>query len=158
MTLRDLAAYIEGVAARVAAGEEQLDEPEGLVDAFVACQQFYTHKSPCPGVVRALVPPTSLREGRAALAAAITQLCSGVADALTPPAVAKRLGVSPETVIGWIKSGQLKASNIGKGSQKPRYRITPDDLATFLKKQQPEPPRTARKATPKKSSTKNYRS
>jgi len=77
--------------------------------------------------------------------------------ALTPPQVAKQLGVAPETVISWIKSGHLKASNVGKGLQKPRFKITPNDLATFLKQQQPESP-PARNALPKKSSTKNYRS
>lgn len=56
---------------------------------------------------------------------------------LTPPQVAKQLGVDPATVIGWIRSGQLKASNLGKGDLRPRYRVQPGDLDAFLKKRQP---------------------
>lgn len=56
---------------------------------------------------------------------------------LTPPQVAKQLGVDPATVISWIRSGQLKASNLGKGDQRPRYRVQPGDLDAFLKKRQP---------------------
>lgn len=57
---------------------------------------------------------------------------------LTPPRVAKQLGVDPATVIAWIRSGQLKASNIGQGDQRPRYRIQPSELESFLRKRQPE--------------------
>jgi excisionase family DNA binding protein len=77
-------------------------------------------------------------------------------DALTPPEAAKRLGVTPETVIGWIKSGQLKASNVGKGVAKPRYKIQQANLDKFMASRQPESlPLTP---TARKSSTKNYRS
>jgi hypothetical protein len=50
---------------------------------------------------------------------------------LTPPAVAKRYGVDTHKVLGWIRSGQLRALNVGDGSQRPRYRISPADLALF---------------------------
>jgi hypothetical protein len=53
-------------------------------------------------------------------------------------------------VLAWIRSGELKASNLSKGSR-PRYRVTPDDLAAFLKSRQPEPPTPRqRKATSNK--------
>jgi excisionase family DNA binding protein len=63
-----------------------------------------------------------------------------VRTVLTPPQVAKQLGVDPATVIGWIRSKQLRASNVGKGEQRPRYRIQQSDLDAFLKTRQPEPP------------------
>lgn len=54
---------------------------------------------------------------------------------LTPPEVAKRLRVSPETVIGWIKSGELAAINSGKqGCIRPRYRILEADLQSFIQR------------------------
>jgi hypothetical protein len=50
---------------------------------------------------------------------------------LTAPEVGKYLGVAPETVIGWIKTGFLKASNVATG-KRPSYRIQPTDLNAFL--------------------------
>lgn len=60
---------------------------------------------------------------------------------LTPPEVAKRLRVSPETVIGWIKSGELAAINSGKqGCIRPRYRILEADLQSFIQRRYIVPP------------------
>jgi hypothetical protein len=56
---------------------------------------------------------------------------------LSPPQVATQLGVDPATVIGWIRSGQLKASNVGKGGRRPRYRVQQNDLDAFMRKRQP---------------------
>jgi len=58
---------------------------------------------------------------------------------LTPPAVAERYGVDVHKIIGWIRRGELHAVNVGDGSQRPRYRISPADLAAF---------EAARSATP----------
>jgi len=46
-------------------------------------------------------------------------------DKLTPPEVARRWGVAPETVISWIRSGELKAIDVSArpGIGRPRYRI-----------------------------------
>jgi excisionase family DNA binding protein len=66
------------------------------------------------------------------------------ADRLTPPQVAKRYGVSPDTVRSWIERGELRAVNIGNGTVKPRYRIEPAALADFDKR------RTADKTPPQK--------
>jgi excisionase family DNA binding protein len=60
-------------------------------------------------------------------------------DVLTPPKVAKVLGVDPSTVISWIQSRQLKASNVGKGGKKPRYRIQRSDLEAFMQSRQLPP-------------------
>ncbi len=70
---------------------------------------------------------------------------------LTPPEVAKQLRCRASQVLAWIKSGELKASNLSKGNR-PRYRVTPEDLAAFLKSRQPEPRRKAAKVNRSKPS------
>ena len=52
--------------------------------------------------------------------------------------VARQLHTSPDTVRGWIKSGQLAAANLATGSR-PRYVITKADLDAFLKSRRPQP-------------------
>ena len=59
--------------------------------------------------------------------------------ALTPPAIAKLLRVNVHRVLGWIASGQLTASNVGDGINRPRWRIMPDDLDAFLLRRQRQP-------------------
>lgn len=49
---------------------------------------------------------------------------------LTPPEIAARLGIKPDRVIGWIRTGQLRAVNVGDRSR-PRWKIKPADLAAF---------------------------
>jgi excisionase family DNA binding protein len=51
-------------------------------------------------------------------------------------------GVSEHTVLGWIRSGELKAVNVGRwpGSKKPRWRITEEALAAFEQARTPTPP------------------
>jgi excisionase family DNA binding protein len=57
---------------------------------------------------------------------------------LTPPAIAARLGVAEETVRLWITSGELPAANVAKRScRRPRYRVAPEDLETFLAARRP---------------------
>ncbi len=69
---------------------------------------------------------------------------------LSPPQVAEQLGVAPETVVTWIKNGELKASNLAKAAR-PRYVVTPGDLDAFLKTRQPLPPVQPKKAVKVKS-------
>jgi excisionase family DNA binding protein len=61
----------------------------------------------------------------------------------------ERYGVNEYTVLTWIKSGELKAINVGRrpGMKKPRWRITADALATFelIRTHNPPPPRTRRR-------------
>lgn len=72
--------------------------------------------------------------------------------ALTIRDLCERYGVSEHTVLAWIKSGELRAINVGRrsGGKKPRWRITPEALATFeaLRTHDPPPPRTRRKKQP----------
>lgn len=64
-------------------------------------------------------------------------------DMLTPPQVAKRYGVSPDTVRAWIVSGNLRAVNVGEGRQRPRYRVPAEALKELDAKR---PARVAPKA------------
>lgn len=69
--------------------------------------------------------------------------------ALTIREVAERFAVGERTVIGWIRSGELRAVNCGRrpGSKKPRWRMTAESLAAFelCRTHTPPPPRTRRR-------------
>ena len=69
--------------------------------------------------------------------------------ALTVRELCDRYGVGEHTVLGWIKSGELRAINCGRrpGSKKPRWRITAEALEAFelLRTHSPPPPRTRRR-------------
>ena len=72
---------------------------------------------------------------------------------LTPPAIANRLAVTPETVLGWIRSGELKAVNVAQRScRRPRFRVDPIDLEIFLQGRQavstPKTPAPRRQRNP----------
>jgi excisionase family DNA binding protein len=64
----------------------------------------------------------------------------------------ERYGVSEHTVLGWIRSGELRAINVGRrlGAKKPRWRITPEALEAFeiLRTQTSPPPRARRRNRP----------
>jgi excisionase family DNA binding protein len=66
---------------------------------------------------------------------------------LTPPQLAKQLGVKPDKVRTWIKSGQLAATNVAKKpGGRPRYRISEAAIEEFERKRQgAAPPTPARK-------------
>lgn len=71
------------------------------------------------------------------------------APAKTPPEIAKRLKVKPETVITWIRSGRLQALNVASpGCRRPRYRVTPEALEAFERSLSvTPPPKTQRRTT-----------
>lgn len=50
-------------------------------------------------------------------------------ELLTVEDAAKRVKVHPETIRGWIRSGELPAVDIGG-----KYRIYPNDLEAFLRR------------------------
>jgi len=59
---------------------------------------------------------------------------------LTPPQVAKQLGVNPDKIRYWIISGELKASNIAlTRNKRPQYVISEADLAAFLERREVVP-------------------
>jgi excisionase family DNA binding protein len=65
----------------------------------------------------------------------------GTAAMLTPPQVAKRLGVSPDKILDWIRKGELHATNVATTrAGRPRYRISEEDLTIFQRTRQPSRP------------------
>lgn len=70
----------------------------------------------------------------------------------TPPELAKQLGIEPAKVIGWIKSGELRAVNLAtKQSRRPRWKISPDSFEEFTRPRESKavikPPRRQRRQT-----------
>jgi excisionase family DNA binding protein len=66
---------------------------------------------------------------------------------MTVRQVADQLAVDTATIASWIRSGQLKASNVGKGLIRPRWRIALSDLKAFLARRQvqADPPAARRR-------------
>jgi hypothetical protein len=79
---------------------------------------------------------TDSDDAAAVLVLADVQSASSAVDqgrgTLNPRDVAKQLGVSPATVIEWIRTRQLRASDIATG-ERPRYIIQQSDVDRFLK-------------------------
>ena len=60
---------------------------------------------------------------------------------LTPPTIAKRLGVKVDKVRAWILAGELRASNFAeKLSGRARYRVHITALIAFEKHREVKPP------------------
>ncbi len=76
-------------------------------------------------------------------------------DTLTPPEIAGQLSVSNDTVLAWIRNGELKASNIAaRTSTRPKWIVRKAELDTFLKNRQPET--NGKRSTKIESSFKRY--
>jgi len=59
---------------------------------------------------------------------------------LTPPEVAKELGVGVHKVWSWIESGELSAANFATaGKSRPRWQCSEDDLAKFIETRRNKP-------------------
>lgn len=50
---------------------------------------------------------------------------------LSPPQYAKRLGVSSDKILIWIRSGELRAIDVSNGNERPRYLIDLADIVAF---------------------------
>lgn len=59
---------------------------------------------------------------------------------MTPPEVGRLLRVAPETVVGWIRSGELRGVNVGSGAKRPRFRVSAEALADFELRRTVRPP------------------
>ncbi len=60
---------------------------------------------------------------------------------LKPPQAARLLGVSPDSVLTWIHSGELRAANLTRThGKRPRWRIHRADLVAFLSRRAATPP------------------
>jgi excisionase family DNA binding protein len=73
-----------------------------------------------------------------AIAARTAELLEqGMPDVLTVDQAAERAQCSSKTIRGAIAAGELVASNIGKGAQRPQWRIFVDDLQAWLVARRP---------------------
>jgi excisionase family DNA binding protein len=71
-------------------------------------------------------------------------------DWLSPPQVAKMLGVKGDTVRHWIHSGQLPAVNVAKKEGgRPQFAVTPAGLDIFATRRSTRPPVKQKRARPK---------
>jgi hypothetical protein len=69
---------------------------------------------------------------------------------LSPPAVARLVGVTPEKIIALIRNGEMRAIDVAtRGSRRPRYRVRPEDLELWARGRQavpaPTPPAPRRR-------------
>lgn len=74
---------------------------------------------------------------------------------VTPPELAARWGISPDKILFWIQSGELRAidASLLPGRGRPRYLIDEDDIEAFERGRQvapplPQPARRRKPATP----------
>lgn len=51
---------------------------------------------------------------------------------------AERMKVNQTKVLGWINSGELKATNVSNGSDRPLWRIDPENAKAFEEARQPK--------------------
>jgi hypothetical protein len=65
-------------------------------------------------------------------------------ELITPKALAAHLGVAPQKIISWIKSGELTARNVATStSTRPIYRIARADFDRFWSARASVPPTPA---------------
>ncbi len=68
---------------------------------------------------------------------------------LTPPQIAAQYGISPDKVVTWITSGELKAFNAAtRPTMRPRWLVDVEDLADFERRRAavaPPKPQSRRK-------------
>lgn len=59
-------------------------------------------------------------------------------NTITPPQLAKQWAISPDKVLAWIRTGELRAFNAAtKPGGRPIYRIAPDALEEFIARRTP---------------------
>ena len=67
---------------------------------------------------------------------------------LSPPAVARLVGVTPEKIISLIRNGELRAIDVStRGCRRPRFRVRPEDLESWARGREavPTPPAPRRR-------------
>jgi hypothetical protein len=64
---------------------------------------------------------------------------------LTVADVSRKLGIGIDAVLAHVKSGRLKAANVGAGVVRPRWRIAEADLMSFLSVRIAAPPAARRR-------------
>lgn len=62
-------------------------------------------------------------------------------EMLTPPMLARRWAVDHDKVLGWIRSGELRAINLATSvAGRPRYRISIHEVERFEEARSTKPP------------------
>lgn len=76
---------------------------------------------------------------------------------LTPPEVAELWGISPDKILAWIRSGELRAidASTTRGGR-PRYLIDVGDLAAFERSRSTTPVPASKPAKRRRQPTKQY--
>ena len=74
---------------------------------------------------------------------------------LTPPQIAKLLGINPDKVRKWIMSGEMRAANVSDSDQRPRWRVHRDDFRECLAKRANRPTSVVRRR-PRLSAIKQF--
>lgn len=60
---------------------------------------------------------------------------------VTPPKLARQWGISPDKLLGWIRSGELRAINAAaRLGGRPKYLIDLADVAEFEERRVVQPP------------------
>jgi hypothetical protein len=61
-------------------------------------------------------------------------------DSFTPNQLARRYGIGIHKVLGWIRSGELRAVNVAQdAARRPQWSILPEDLAAFENRRRAAP-------------------
>lgn len=72
---------------------------------------------------------------------------------MSPPQVGRVLRCGADQVLKYIRTGELKASNLSTTGDRPRWKINPDDLQAFLDHRsnqvEAKPAKTKRQSIPK---------
>jgi excisionase family DNA binding protein len=131
---------------RLAELEPRIGEPPGSEWAVIVAEAkqycyglgFHDFALSLPDAEKVKTPLTAANQLRRCLSILDTPPAVPDTDVLDPPDVARLLTCSPDTVRDWIRSGQLKASNVANGDR-PRWKIQRSDLETFLQTRQADP-------------------
>jgi excisionase family DNA binding protein len=134
------------LTARLSELEPRIGEPPGPEWAAIVAEAkhycyalgFHDFALSLPDAEKVKTPLTAANQLRRCLAMLDSPPAVPDSDVLDPPDVASLLGCSPDTVRDWIRSGQLRASNVANGNR-PRWKIQRSDLETFLQTRQPDP-------------------
>ena len=114
----------------------------GLADLYRASLQYNETATP--------------KQAIAFLAECLAGLPTAKADVLTANQAARTLGVRKEKVLRWIRTGELRASNVSQG-YRPRWRIKRADLDGFLAGRNPTPRQPKRERQTGGEYTRHYR-
>ena len=138
--------YLQGII--------DIHEDDNLEGVIVTQTIKYAAQHGRPDIVengQKLGPYPTLEEVRLFLTAC---LASCKTSYLTPPQIAKALGVGNDKVWGWIRRGELTATNVTtKPGGRPRWRISKEDFDAFRKGKRPQEKVSLRRSSSVKPKT-----